>query len=306
MRKIHLKKRRFKWRLLIIPIFGFMLYGFMHYIKVNVTLTNSNDQFIKHMLQISNTHLNYEKEDTILVNLMDSLTNYEVEKPLTVLETNFAYVNTEEVKPVFGYIENSVIDSPRVYIYSTHPTESYAGSGIDGYGTKADVIMASYLLQDRLNSLGIPTVVEEKSAKDYIEKNNLSYDESYVATREFVKDALNRYPQLDLIIDLHRDGGIPKATTTTSIGGKDYARVMFVMKNTLPNIDKAREISNLTNSLYPNLSRGIYDKRNSKFNQDLNTNMILLELGSEQNTQEEVLNTIEVFANVLKEYLNER
>lgn len=310
MNKLHLKKkRRFRWQFLCFPIFVFVLYIFLHYSSFNTQFTDSNEKFIKRLLHNSNSHWLYEKQEENLFSMfMHNMSDYKLNEPITVLESTFAYVDSKEekVEPVFGYIENSVIDSPRIYIYSTHPTEEYVGKAIDGYGSKANVIMASYLLQDKLNNLGIQTVVEERSAADYIKEHNLSYEESYEATRVFLKDALEKYQDLDLIIDLHRDAGIPKSSTTTTINGNSYAKVMFVMKPTLSNIEKADEISKLTNSLYPNLSRGIYDKRTSYFNQDLHKNALLLELGGNYNTVEEVVNTIDALSKVIKEYLDER
>ena len=41
------------------------------------------------------------------------------------------------------------------------------------------------------------------------------------------------------------------------------------------------------------------------FNHDLSSHAILLEVGGVDNTIEEVNNTLEVIANVLKEYINE-
>ena len=41
------------------------------------------------------------------------------------------------------------------------------------------------------------------------------------------------------------------------------------------------------------------------YNQDLNPNMILLELGSQYSTIDEVLNTLELLAPIIAEYVNE-
>ena len=60
---------------------------------------------------------------------------------------------------------------------------------------------------------------------------------------------------------------------------------------------------------YPSLTRGVLTKGgkgvNGIYNQDLNPNMILLEIGSQNNTIDEVLNTIELLAPIIAEYVNE-
>lgn len=309
MAKMRLKKKRNqKW--LIIPILIVIILGIVKLCSNQQSMT-SNSPFVKQLLQDSNYHLLYEKQEK---NLFKKFINFwsggEPSEPVTLLANVFAYqeqdLKEEEIPPMFSYINNLVIDTPRIYIYSTHPTEGYVGEKVEGYDIAPGVLMASAILQDKLNEMGLATIVEENSAATYIKEHNLSYEDSYVATREFVSNMLKKHNNFDLIIDLHRDAGVPKSATTVEIDGKSYAKIMFVMKNTLPNIKKAQEISDIAERLYPGISRGIYDKRNSKFNQDLNENMVLMELGSNYNTVEEVLNTIDALTNIIKEYLNER
>ena len=60
---------------------------------------------------------------------------------------------------------------------------------------------------------------------------------------------------------------------------------------------------------YPTLTRGIMQKEgpgvNGIYNQDLSSNAILLELGGNENTITEVLNTIEIISTIIKEHVNE-
>ena len=60
---------------------------------------------------------------------------------------------------------------------------------------------------------------------------------------------------------------------------------------------------------YPNLTRGILTKGgkgvNGIYNQDLNSNMVLIEIGSNESTIDEVLNTIDLLAHIIGEYVNE-
>ena len=68
-----------------------------------------------------------------------------------------------------------------------------------------------------------------------------------------------------------------------------------------------------TNSLeekYPGLTRGVLKKEgeyvNGVYNQDLNPNIILLELGGNNNNIDELTNTIDLIIPIIGEYINER
>ena len=70
------------------------------------------------------------------------------------------------------------------------------------------------------------------------------------------------------------------------------------------------EINNIINAKYPNLSRGIMKKKgygvNGIYNQDLDSNVILIEIGGHENNIDEVNNTLELVADAIKEYLDEK
>ena len=81
---------------------------------------------------------------------------------------------------------------------------------------------------------------------------------------------------------------------------------MFVNNVNYENKNISNKINNIILKNYPNLSRGIYKKYISNFNQDLANNIILIELGGNKNTLDEVLNTIPILALSIGEYLYER
>lgn len=199
---------------------------------------------------------------------------------------------------------------PVVYIYSTHDTEGYASSYFNIYNIKPDVKIASYYLQEKLNDLGLKTIVEKRVIKDVLTKNGWVYKNSYKASRIYLEDTYKNNNSLKFFIDLHRDSSL-KSKTTTSIDGKNYARVMFIVglehDNYNANLKVATDINNLIKEKYPNLTRGIYKKSgpgvNGIYNQDFNSNCILIELGGQYNTILEVSNTIEVLAKILYDYI---
>ena len=202
----------------------------------------------------------------------------------------FAY---EKDIQTFAYIQNNFVDNPKVYIYSTHPNEKYIDNTIS---------YASLILQEKLNSLQVETIVEERSVVEYLEDNNLEFDDSYKATREFLSDKLKTY-DFDLIIDLHRDA---VNNTTVKINNKEYAKIMFVQNvNYKDNITLANKLNDILNEKYPGITRGIYNKYVDNFNQDLNNNVLLIELGGNTNTFNQVNNSIDALAYSIKELLNE-
>jgi stage II sporulation protein P len=99
-----------------------------------------------------------------------------------------------------------------------------------------------------------------------------------------------------------------------NINGKDCAKILFVIGleyDTYQNNLKAvEEINNIINAKYPNLSRGIMKKQgygvNGVYNQDLGSNVILIEIGGHENNIDEVNNTLDLVADAIKEYLNEK
>lgn len=267
-----------------------------------IELKNSNETFINEILGNSNAHLIKEKNNTnLLYEFVNTFNNIELKKPYSILAKTFVSKN-EETLQTFSYIQNMVVSSPRIYIYSTHPTEGFVGEKNEEYNMNPNIVLASLILQEKLNAVGIPTVVEERSAADYIKEHNIDYKYSYVATREFLTNKLKQQSDFDLIIDLHRDA-VSKSISTVTINNKNYAKILFVMNKNFPNIELAKEFNNIINEKYPGLSRGIYDKYNDDFNQDLHENVILLELGANYNTFDEVENTIDALVESIKELL---
>lgn len=285
MKKMKLKKPK-RVNFIVFLIIICILFLVVNFLLKKIEL-NSNELFVKRLLQKSNYYLINENLDT---NLTYKLFKFDLKNPITIMDKVFAY---EKDIQTFAYIQNNFVDNPRVYIYSTHPNEKYIDNTIS---------YASLILQEKLNSLQVETIVEERSVVDYLEDNNLEFDYSYKATREFLSDKLKTY-DFDLIIDLHRDA---VNNTTVKINNKEYAKIMFVQNvNYKDNITLANKLNDILNEKYPGITRGIYNKYVDNFNQDLNNNVLLIELGGNTNTFEQVNNSIDALAYSIKELLNE-
>ena len=172
-------------------------------------------------------------------------------------------------------------------------------------------MMASYIFQDKLAKDGIKADVMEDNISDYLNLNNMKYNKSYMASRKFLMDALNKYNGYKLIIDLHRDS-ISKDKSTVVINNKSCAKVSFVVGEDHDNYEKNLKVSNVLNDnikqKFPSLTRGIMIKggkgSNGIYNQDISENIILIEIGSQENTIDEVLNTIELLSPIIGDYVN--
>lgn len=218
-------------------------------------------------------------------------------KPVNLLN----YESTNEQLVILPVVSTPK-DLKKVYIYSTHQSEKYADN--------KSIVKASKYLQQKLADENIETVVEEGSIQEFLIANNYSYNYSYVASKYFVEEEMNRN-NYDLIIDLHRDA-VSKSSSTTTINGTKYAKIMFVIgkknKNYKKNYAVAEELNKLIEEKYPTLTRGILlqsgNNVNGIYNQDLASNIILIELGGNHNSYNEVQNTIDLVAPIIGEYLN--
>lgn len=204
-------------------------------------------------------------------------------------------------------------EEPLIYIYNSHQKEEYSKDYMEDYNVNPDVFLASHIMQEKLNNKGIKTLVMEDDITAYLNNNNLDYSKSYQASRYYLKPAIEKYKSVKLFIDLHRDS-TPKDVSTIQIDSKMYAKVMFVIgleyDTYETNLSVATAINDKINAINPNLSRGILKKQgygvNGVYNQDLQGNVILIELGGDKNNLEEITNTIDILVNVIGDYVNEK
>lgn len=322
-KKFHTKRRK-KHKLIKILILILVCYFSFEsttYYVLKSQLATSNEEFLQNMLRDSNHYLLYQKsEENVIAKIGKYFMDFDLEKPLSLLGVPTVEEQTKEEMvfqedPDATFVSNpvektDVSSSPQVYIYNTHQTESYSMKTLEPYNITPSVMMASYLMKEHFQKEGIETIVEETNISDYMKEQGYQYAESYVASRTFVESILKKYPDLKLIIDLHRDA-IPHDSSTITIGEKNYAKVLFIVGMNNPNyqanLSLAQSISDLINQSYPKLSRGIMSKSGSNvnglYNQDLNGNMILLELGANENTIDEVQNTVEAIVPIMSAYL---
>lgn len=297
----------------------YFFYYFFSNILFNFKLANSNQEFLSHMLQNSNYQFDNHFSLSKIVKQLFEDDNINEKK---LLESTFHYDYFEEeieafddeeigTKSEYVYDPNpSIIKNPVVYIYNTHQLESYDNTGYSDYNITPNVLMSAYMLKEKLIKLGVPTIIETSNITEFMNINNMSYYQSYDASRFYVAEALKEYPSLKLVIDLHRDA-IDKRSSTILIDNKSYAKVLFVVgtehENYKENLILADTLNQIIKSKYPNISRGVLTKSgknvNGIYNQDLSNKSVLIECGAYENTMEEVINTLEILAEAIKEYI---
>ncbi len=305
-------KKRFKSRkklnnlkkiiYLIFILIGFFLSYLYFYYKVRNMI--SSEDYLNYLLKVG---FNKQIDSSYIKSSLLSNATFD-NTPVT--ENNNDDTSQITDKSNTKEVLNST--KPIIYIYSTHDTEGYASSYFNIYNIKPDVKIASYYLQEKLSDLGLNTIVEKRMIKDALNKNNWVYKDSYKASRIYLENTYQNNTSLKYFIDLHRDSSL-KSKTTTTIDGKSYARVMFLVglehDNYNANLKVATDINNLIKAKYPSLTRGIYKKSgpgvNGIYNQDFNSNCILIELGGQYNTMLEVSNTIDILAKILYDYIGE-
>lgn len=189
-----------------------------------------------------------------------------------------------------------VTKNKKVHIYNTHQSEGY-----DGF----DVIQGANYLKDCLSNQGYQCDVEGNDFEGYKAVHNIAYNKSYTVSKMYLEESLKLSGGYDLIIDFHRDS-ISKELSTISHDGKSYAKIMFVVGKSSGKFDAvnqlSQKLSDLANAAVPKISRGVYEKK-SHYNQGTSDNMVLIEVGAQSNTKEEVQATVEVIAKAIGEYL---
>ena len=311
MRKRFKSKKKINLKIIFIPLILIFIIFIFKYIINNFKLSSSNEMLIQNIFKITN---NYSYKETGNNHISKEIYQYIKEKlfnsPVNILKTELKY-NMEE-KDVINFTYNEPKETD-IYIYNSHQGEKYSIKYLEDYNIVPDILIASYMLEDKLDNLKINTIVEDGDILGYMKQNDLDHSGSYKASRVFLTKAINNYPNAKLYIDLHRDAASHNVTTTT-INGKTCAKVLFVIgleyETYKENLSIVTQINNIILEKYPSLTRGIMKKEgygvNGIYNQDLANNVILIEIGGHENNIDEVNNTLDLIAEVIGEYLNEK
>ncbi|MCD8188236.1 MAG: stage II sporulation protein P [Ruminococcus sp.] len=193
-------------------------------------------------------------------------------------------------------------DEPQVLIYHTHTTESFEPYVWDFFDANfnyrttdetKNMVMVGNAICEQLEAEEIG-VIHATDIHDYP-----SYNGSYARSRETVTEILEQYPTIKVVLDIHRDAiqnDSGAYQPVVEINGREAAQAMIIsgcddgtldMPNYMKNFRFASSLQQQLEGDYPGFTRPIlFDYR--KYNQDLTTGSLLIEVGSHGNTLEQV------------------
>ena len=230
--------------------------------------------------------------------------------------------NTEYTIDVEGLLNKpldfSFSDGAQVLIIHTHGSEAYMPDGDDIYepsdpsrteDRNFNVIRVGDELESVLKDRGIQ-VIHDRQLYDYP-----SYNGSYTRSLEAIEDYLEKYPDIAVVIDLHRDalegtdGTIYK--TVAQVGSDPCAQVMLICgtdfsglnhENWQKNLSFALKIQSSMVQQYPTLARPLNISQN-RYNQQATTGSLIAEIGCNGNTLQEALAAVRYFGDCLADVL---
>ena len=281
----------------------------------SISIEDQQDEFLTFLLENQNIYLEDKRQGfSYFHKMMMKLLNIDLASPLTFLNRDYKGLTSNTVVKLKKSETSKKIETkkenPTIYIYNTHQTEEYKPTSYLEYSVNPNFLMASYILEEQLSKKGHVVLVEEESVSKLRTTLGLNYAGSYKVTRSMMENAKKNNPTLKYYIDLHRDS-LTRDKTTLTVDGKSYAKILFIVglenSNYQENLDFTNKISDLLNQKVKGLSKGIYKKEgplvNGVYNQDFSNRVILIELGGNENTIDEVYRSLIVLGEVLDEVI---
>ena len=203
-------------------------------------------------------------------------------------------------------------DKPTVLILHTHATESYTkteeyqeSSAYRTLDEGYNVISVGDALAARLEEAGIG-VLHDRTAYDYP-----SYSGSYNQARRALEMHLQENPSICLVLDLHRDamedGNGNQLGYTRETDRGTAAKLMIVCgsdaggltyPNWKENLALGAKLQAVLEGQCPGLCRPL-SLRTGRYNQDMFSNMLLIEMGAAGNTRQQALVAAEELADAI-------
>ena len=200
-------------------------------------------------------------------------------------------------------------EDPQILIYHTHSQEEYAD--YHQGNSRATVITVGDYLTELLEKKGY-RVIHDTSVYD-LKNGTLDRSKAYNYALEGVTGILQKYPSIQVVLDVHRDGVAETTHLVSEVNGKQTASIMFFNGTSetpdgpieyLPNPYRSENLAFsfqmklCAEALYPGFTRNIYLK-GLRYNQHLRPRSALIEVGAQTNTCEEALNAMEPLSELL-------
>jgi len=196
-------------------------------------------------------------------------------------------------------------EEPQVLIVHTHTTECYMSYYAGYYNaddatrttdTTQNVAAVGEAIAQELLQAGIGVI------HDVTLHDSPQYSGAYSRSEDTIKQYLETYPSIRVVLDIHRDAmmydDLTKVKPTVTVDGKKAAQVMLVVGNTdtqdLPNAyceDNLRfglQLQHALESAHEGITRPLYAV-DARYNQGLCAGSLLIEIGTDANTLSEAL-----------------
>lgn len=199
---------------------------------------------------------------------------------------------------------------PQILIYHSHSQEAFA----DSRENQTIVEVGDYLTE-LLQQKGFG-VIHDRSQYDLV-NGKLDRNKAYTYALEGITRILQENPQIQVVLDIHRDGVGENTRLATEINGKPTAQIMFFnglsrtpegpveyLPNPYLNENLAFSFQMQLKAAedYPGYTRKIYLK-GLRYNLHLRPRSSLIEVGAQTNTFEEARNAMEPLAEILEAVL---
>ena len=196
---------------------------------------------------------------------------------------------------------------PQILIYHTHSQEGFADSISDDESTT--IVGAGEKLAQILHDKYGYQVIHHTQSYD-----KEARDDAYANALPDIEELLARNPSIEVVIDLHRDEMPADRRLVVDMQGRPTAQFMFfnglcrtAKRGALESLENPYLDDNLAfsfqmqtaaNEYYPGITRRIYLKA-YRYNMHLCPKSLLIELGAQNNTVEEIMNAVEPLAHVI-------
>lgn len=196
-------------------------------------------------------------------------------------------------------------EKPQILIYHTHSQEAFVDS-VPGDGNSGILGAGEYLasiLRERYGYNVLHHTACYDADRDYAYSNSLPE----------IEKLLRENPSIEVVIDLHRDAMPAERRLVMNLQGRPTAQFMFfnglsrTKKGEISYLENPYLEENLAfsfqmqaacNEYYPGIARRIYLKA-YRYNMHLCPKTLLIELGAQNNTEEEIHNACDPLAHVL-------
>ena len=198
--------------------------------------------------------------------------------------------------------------SVEILLYHTHTTEAFQGDTRTQDNSR-NVVAVGEKIAAELEAAGFG-VVHDITCHDYP-----SYNGSYDRSGETIQRNLEKYPGIQVAIDIHRDAlgtSDARVKPTVMVNGRKAAQIMIVSgcddDGTLGfpdweyNLRLAVRCQQAVSDLYPSLARPL-SFCPKKYNEHMTHGSILVEFGTDASTLDEVLYSGELFGKALVQTL---